>query len=32
MIEDRKLKFEVFPEKTQAEVSGFTEDAVFYER
>lgn len=32
MIEDRKLRFEVFPGKTKEEVSGFTEDAKLYIR
>ena len=32
IIEDQKLKFEAFPGKTEAEVSGFTEDAKIYER
>ena len=32
LVEDRKLKVEVFPGKTATEVSGFTNNAVTYER
>ena len=32
MIEDRKIKFEAFPEKTASQVNGFTENAKIYER
>jgi len=32
MIEDRKIKFEVFPEKTASQVNGFTNDAKIYIR
>jgi len=32
LVEDRKLKFEIFPEQTAAEVVGFTENALVYER
>ncbi|MCH7850768.1 MAG: hypothetical protein IH845_03955 [Nanoarchaeota archaeon] len=32
MIQDRRLKFEAFPGKTAVEVSGFTTDALIYER
>ncbi len=32
MLEDRKIKFEVFPGKTAAQASGFTEKAKIYER
>lgn len=32
LIEDRKLKVEIFPGKTSAEVNGFTENAKTYER
>lgn len=32
MIEDRKIKFEAFPNKKASEVSGFTENAKIYER
>ncbi len=32
MIEDRKIKFEAFPEKTASQVNGFTENAKVYER
>jgi hypothetical protein len=32
MIEERKLKFEVFPGKTASEVAGFTDAAKIYER
>lgn len=32
MLEDRKLKVEVFPDKTANEVSGFTDYAKIYER
>ncbi len=32
MIEDRKIKFEVFPGKTVDQVDGFTENAQIYER
>lgn len=32
MIEDRKVKFETFPEKTASQVSGFTNSAKIYER
>ena len=32
MLEDRKLKVEVFPEKTAAQVNGFTENAKIYVR
>lgn len=32
MLEDRKIKFEAFPGKSAAQVSGFTEKAKIYER
>ena len=32
MLEDRKLKLEVFPDKTAAQVNGFTENARIYVR
>ncbi|MBI2043784.1 hypothetical protein HYT24_00265 [Candidatus Pacearchaeota archaeon] len=32
MTSDRKIKFEAFPGKTADQVSGFTEEAVIYER
>ena len=32
MIDDRKIKFETFPGKQASEVSGFTDEAVIYER
>jgi len=32
MIENRKIKFEVFPGKTASQVNGFTENAKIYER
>ncbi|MBI2578946.1 MAG: hypothetical protein HYW26_04515 [Candidatus Aenigmarchaeota archaeon] len=32
MFENRKLKVEVFPDKTAAEVQGFTSNAMIYER
>ena len=32
MLEDRKIKFEAFPNKKASEVSGFTEKAKIYER
>lgn len=32
MLEDRKVKFEVFPGKTASQVSGFTANAKIYER
>ena len=32
LIEDRKLKLEIFPDKTTSEVSGFTNNAIVYER
>ena len=32
LIEDRKLKVEIFPGKEGSEVNGFTEDAKIYER
>lgn len=32
MIEDRKIKFEVFPGKTADQVTGFTDKAIIYER
>lgn len=32
MLEDRKIKLETFPGKTAAEVGGFTDKAVIYER
>ena len=32
MLEDRKLKVEVFPDKTAKEVTGFTDNAKIYER
>lgn len=32
MVETRKIKFEVFPGKTAAQVSGFTDKAAIYER
>ncbi|MBI2631624.1 hypothetical protein HYW75_01330 [Candidatus Pacearchaeota archaeon] len=32
MIENRKIKFEVFPKKMVSQVSGFTENAKIYER
>ncbi|MBI2653754.1 hypothetical protein HYX02_02980 [Candidatus Woesearchaeota archaeon] len=32
MLEDRKLKIEVFPDKTDAQVNGFTENAKIYVR
>lgn len=32
MIDNRKIKFEVFPEKTTSKVNGFTENSKIYER
>jgi hypothetical protein len=32
LIEDQKLKFEIFPNETAETVSGFTEDVMIYER
>lgn len=32
MLENRKIKFEAFPGKTPAEVTGFTNNAIVYER
>ncbi|MFH1134334.1 MAG: hypothetical protein V1735_07660 [Nanoarchaeota archaeon] len=32
LVEDRKLRLEIFPDRKAEEVSGFTEHAVFYER
>ncbi|MEK6869289.1 MAG: hypothetical protein AABX74_03615, partial [Nanoarchaeota archaeon] len=32
MLEDRKIQFEAFPEKTASQVNGFTENAKIYER
>ena len=32
MIEDRKIRFESFPEKIASEVDGFTQNAKVYER
>ena len=32
LISDRKLKLEVFPNKTASQVSGFTDNALIYER
>lgn len=32
MVHDRKIKFEVFPGKTAADVTGFTDNAKYFER